>query len=200
MRLRMIALPSVVSAALLAACGSDDAATPATSPAPASQAAAGDAAERFNGADVNFAQGMIAHHEQAIQMAEIAIDPKAGAGEKVLDLAKRIQAGQDPEITTLSELLSSWGKPTSMGANADHDMSSMHGMMSDADMDVLVAANGPEFDKMWMEMMIDHHSGAIEMSQAVKTDGSSPDLKTMADQIIAAQQGEIDEMQGLLGG
>jgi uncharacterized protein (DUF305 family) len=67
-------------------------------------------------------------------------------------------------------------------------------------MDALAVATGTEFDTMWLEMMIAHHEGAISQSQTVKANGSNPDVLTLADQIIAAQQGEIAEMQALLAG
>ena len=80
-----------------------------------------------------------------------------------------------------------------------HDMAEMEGMMSAEQMDALMIATGPEFDQMWLEMMIAHHEGAISQSETVKADGSNPDVLLLADQIITAQQGEITEMQALLG-
>lgn len=78
-------------------------------------------------------------------------------------------------------------------------MSSMEGMMSAEEMDQMGGMTGAEFDKMWMEMMIRHHEGAVAMAQTVKASGSNPDVLSLADAVIAAQQGEIAEMQALLG-
>ena len=196
MKLRSLSVVAVVAALGLAACGSDDAASPATQ-GPAATNSTGAA---FNDADVTFAQGMIPHHEQAIEMADIALDPNMGASGQVSDLATRIKGGQDPEIELMTGWLTAWGQPLQMATDEGHEMSSMDGMMSAEEMDTLGTMNGAAFDTMWMEMMIRHHQGAIAMAQTVKATGSSPDVLALADQVIAAQQAEITEMQALLGG
>lgn len=188
MRLRTLTLIATVGALGLAACGNDDTSSSATT------AVQGD----FNEADVTFAQGMIPHHEQAIEMADIALDPTIGAGEQVRDLATRIKAGQDPEIVLMTGWLTAWGQPMQMDTGGVHDMSSMEGMMSAEEMDSLGMMNGVDFDSMWLTMMIRHHEGAIAMAQEVKANGSNPDVLALADQVIAAQQAEIAEMQALL--
>jgi uncharacterized protein (DUF305 family) len=99
MIIRRLAIASATFALVgaLAACGSDD--SPAADTAPAADSTIAPASDVvLNDADVEFAQGMIAHHEQAIEMAEIALDPNVGAGPEVVDLATRIQAAQDPEV------------------------------------------------------------------------------------------------------
>ncbi len=189
MKFRTLTLIATIGALGLAACGSDDTASPATQ--------ATDAA--FNDADVAFAQGMIPHHEQAIEMADIALDPTVGASEQVRDLATRIKGGQDPEITMMGGWLTMWGQPMQMDMGDGHDMSAMDGMMSVEDMDMLGAATGAEFDSLWLDMMIRHHQGAIAMAQTVKASGSNADVLALADQVIAAQQAEITEMESLLG-
>lgn len=152
----------------------------------------------FNMADVEFAQGMIPHHEQAIEMAEIALDPAVGAGPVVVDLAMRIQGAQDPEIDLMTGWLTAWGQPVQMDMSDGHDMADMEGMMSAEEMDALGAATGAEFDRLWLEMMIAHHEGAISMSDDVKANGSNADVIALADTIIAAQQAEIEEMKAAL--
>ena len=200
MNLRSLSVVVVVGALGLAGCGSDDAASPATqTPTPQAPAATKASGASFNDADVTFAQGMIPHHEQAIEMADIALDPKVGASEQVRDLATRIKGGQDPEIALMTGLLTAWGQPVQMAADGGHEMSSMDGMMSAEEMDALETITATDFDKMWMEMMIRHHEGAIAMAQTVKAAGSSPDVLALADQVIAAQQAEMSEMQALLG-
>jgi len=186
---------------VLAACGGDhnthttdsmtDGMTAATSGIPADA--------DFNDADVYFAQSMIPHHQQAVEMADIALDPSVGAGEQVLDLATRIQGAQDPEIDLMTGWLTAWGQP-SMDEMPDHDMSSMKGMMSADEMDEMATMTGAEFDTMWMEMMIRHHEGAVDMALTVTTDGKNPDVKVLADAIVIAQKSEITEMQALLAG
>lgn len=202
MTLRRLAAPTIALAltATLAACGSDDSSSADTTVAAATEApTAAGASVTLNDADVEFAQGMIAHHEQAVEMAEIALDPNAGAGAEVTDLATRIQAAQEPEIEQMTAWLTAAGESTTMDLSDGHDMSEMEGMMSAEQMDALVVATGPEFDQMWLEMMIVHHEGAISQSETVKADGSNSDVLLLADQIITAQQGEIAEMQALLG-
>ena len=143
---------------------------------------------------------MIAHHEQAIEMAEIALDPNIRASPEVIDLATRIKGAQDPEVQLMTGWLTAAGEPVVMDASEGHDMSSMDGMMTAEQMDTMAAMTGTEFDRMWIEMMIAHHEGAIGQSQTVKTNGSNADVLALADQIITAQQGEITEMKALLQG
>lgn len=213
MKLRRLAAPALAVAltVTLAACGGDDDAAPAA-PAPTGPAATAPSADMtmptgstggasaMNDADVAFAQGMIAHHEQAIEMAEIALDPTVGARAEVVDLATRIRDAQGPEVDQLTAWLTAAGQPAQMDMSGGHDMSSMDGMMTAEDMDALATKQGDEFDRAWMEMMIAHHEGAIAQSQTVKANGSNPDVLALADQIITAQQGEITEMQALLAG
>jgi uncharacterized protein (DUF305 family) len=135
----------------------------------------------FNDADVAFAQGMIPHHEQAVAMAELALDPTSGAGPAVLDLAARIEAGQGPEIELMTGWLTAREQPLEMDMGHDHDMSAVDGMMSAEDMEALAAATGADFDRLWTEMMIDHHEGAITSKRTAMTrtcGHPSPDLNT----------------------
>jgi len=200
MKIRRLATPTiaVALAVTLAACGSDDASssTSVAVTAPSSSAAT----VALNTADIEFAQGMIAHHEQAIEMAEIALDPNIGASAEVVDLATRIQGAQDPEVQLMTRWLTAAGEPVTMDVSGGHDMSSMEGMMTAEQMDALAATTGTEFDPMWLEMMIAHHEGAIIQSQTVKANGSDPAVLALADQIITAQKAEITEMQALLQG
>ena len=200
MTMRRLAAPTIVLVltATLAACGSDDSSSADTTQAAGVEAPAG-ASITLNAADTEFAQGMIAHHEQAVEMAEIVLNPTVGASAEVTDRATRIQAAQEPEIEKMTAWLTAAGESTTMNMDGGHDMSSMDGMMSAEQMDALAAATGAEFDQMWLEMMIAHHEGAVSQSETVKVDGSNPDVLLLADQIIAAQQGEIAEMQALLG-
>lgn len=171
----------------LAACGGSDTATSAADTSAGAEAV-------FNDADVTFAQGMIPHHSQAIAMAALAADRTENPA--ILDLASRIQGAQDPEIEMMRGWLESWGhdEMASDMEGMDHDMS---GMMSDDDMAALEAASGAEFDRLFAEMMIEHHQGAIDMAQTVIDDGADPDVRTLAEAIIAAQSAEIAEMQDL---
>jgi uncharacterized protein (DUF305 family) len=156
----------------------------------------------FNATDVGFAQGMIPHHAQAVEMAEMALSTSSNPD--VEELATAIKAAQQPEIDQLTAWLEDWEQPVpDADAGADHDMDDMggmmmSGMMSEADMERLGDADGSEFDRMWLEMMIQHHQGAIEMANVEIADGKFADAKQMARTIVSTQQTEIDEMDGLI--
>ncbi len=198
MKLRILTAPMIALAltATLAACGSDKADT--SDSVAVTDASSATGAVTLNAADIQFAQGMTAHHEQAIEMAEIALDPKAGASAEVVDLAKRIQAAQGPEVDLMTGWLTASGEPMAMDTSMGHDMSSMDGMMTADQMDEMAAMTGADFDQTWLKMMIAHHEGAISQSETVKADGSNADVLLLADQIITAQQAEITEMKALL--
>jgi uncharacterized protein (DUF305 family) len=164
----------------------------AASSAPASGAA--EAASRE--ADVTFAQSMIPHHEQAVEMADLAM--KSATSDRVKQLAAQIKAAQDPEIDTMHGWLRAWGADEAM-AGMDHS-SGMPGMMSDAEMTALGAAKGADFDRMWLQMMITHHQGALTMAQEVLVATSDPQVKTLAEAVVAGQTTEIATMKGLLAG
>lgn len=197
--LRLILIAPVAVLAL-SACGSSSIpgmkmdATTAAPKAAGSATAAG----TFKDGDVTFAQGMIPHHEQAIEMADMALDPNAGASAAVKTLATKIKAGQDPEIKQMTALLTSWGKPVAMEMSGA-EMSTMEGMMSSKDMTSLGTLKGAGFDKAWATMMIAHHKGAIKMAETVKTAGSNPDMLKLAAGVITAQQAEITQLQPIAG-
>ena len=149
MKYRSIAIIAAVGVLGLAACGSDKAATSATTRAATTDATGNTSAASasFNSADVTFAQSMIPHHQQAIEMADMALDPKVGAGEKVRDIALRIKNGQNPEIEMMNGWLGASGQTMPMDMDPGQDMASMNGMMSAQEMSSLGTMTGPEFDK-----------------------------------------------------
>jgi uncharacterized protein (DUF305 family) len=156
-------------------------------------------AAAFNDADAMFAQMMIPHHQQAVQMAALA-DTRA-ADPEVKTLAAQIKAAQDPEIQTMTGWLASWGRPAPAMSGMDMggmSHGSMPGMMSDADMTKLKAATGRDFDKQFCTMMIAHHQGAITMAQDEMKNGSNADAKALAQRTVTAQQAEIDTMNKIL--
>ena len=198
----------IVAAVALAGCGSSSSDSSAGSSqttvvaASSTGPAASDTADAsFNDADVAFAQNMIGHHQQAIEMASLALDPASGASSEVTDLAQRIKAAQDPEVSMMSGWLEHWHQPMTMDSAAGHDMGSMHsveGMMSSEDMDRLMQLSGAEFDRAWLQGMIEHHRGAITMAEQIKDEGDNSDVLALADRVITAQQAEVDEMMSLL--
>ena len=142
--------------------------------------------------DVEFAQMMIPHHEQAVEMADVALENDT-ASQDVKALAAQIKAAQDPEIQTMKGWLAQWGAAESSG-QMDHG-----GMMSDDDMSSLMGASGPEFNQMWLTMMIEHHEGAVEMAQDVLATTSNPEVEKLATAVVEGQEKEITTMKGMLG-
>ncbi|MEO6084676.1 MAG: DUF305 domain-containing protein [Umezawaea sp.] len=186
----------IATAVLIAGCGSDDMATMGHG---SSSAAPTSAAGGQNAQDVTFAQAMVVHHAQAVDMAKLV--PTRSTNAKVLDLAKRVEAAQAPEIDQLNGWLKAWNATSTSMPGMDHgSMSdgSMPGMMSADDMGKLAQVTGTEFDRMWLDMMIRHHEGAVEMSKTELAKGGNADAKELAKTIVDAQQQEIAEMRELL--
>ena len=191
------ALPAAAAALVLAvsACGSnDDSSHGAMTGAGGTSASTSAGTATGVEADVQFAQMMIPHHQQAVEMADLALENDT-ASQDVKALAGQIKAAQDPEIQTMKAWLSQWGAQESTGP-MDHGSG---GMMSDQDMTSLMGASGPEFNQMWVEMMIEHHQGAITMAQDVLATTANPDVKELATAVVQGQEKEIATMQGMLG-
>ncbi|GAA1103894.1 DUF305 domain-containing protein [Nocardiopsis composta] len=183
---RVFLLPAALaSALLLSACGG----SPEGSGGPAGDGAAPSA--EFNSADVMFAQMMIPHHEQALEMAELA---EGRSGPEVGDLAERIEEAQGPEIEQLTAMLDEWGEPVE--AEMDHEMD---GMLTEEQLADLEAADGDAFDELFLEQMIEHHEGAVEMAQTQLDEGVNAEATELATAVVEAQEAEISEMRGLLG-
>lgn len=168
-------------------------ATPAaTSSAPAN---ASPDAKAHNAADTTFAQMMIPHHRQAVQMSDIMLK-KQDLPADVAELAAEIKAAQGPEIDTMTGWLTDWNEP--IAAAEGHDMGSMEGMMSDVDLAKLDAAQGTEAAKLFLEQMTAHHQGAVAMAKAETTDGQNGPTVALSKQIVEDQEAEINKMKALL--
>ena len=198
----------------LTACGEDDTTTTAEV-----------SATEHNDADVAFATDMIQHHAQALSMVDLTMDRPLDP--EVEALAEQIRAAQAPEIEQMVDWLTSWGEdvPETVRdhAIAGHDMSDMDGsdmgddmaddmgddmggmdpdmpgMMSADDMDALASASDGEFQDMWLEMMIEHHEGAVQMAETEQSEGRFQDAVDLAGSIIDSQSEEIATMEDLLG-
>ena len=195
---------ALVAALTLAGCGGKDDSTSSTS------SATNSSSSDFNDADVTFAQSMIPHHQQAVQMAKMA---KTNASSpEVKQLAEKIEAAQGPEIDTMTGWLKDWGKKAPSGSmsdmggmnhDSDDDMGSMGsgdmpGMMSGADMKKMMGASGAGFDSMFLTMMTEHHTGAIKMARTEQANGKSADAVALAEKVEADQTAEIAQMKQLL--
>ncbi|MCP9276544.1 DUF305 domain-containing protein [Mycolicibacterium arenosum] len=175
-----------------------------TSPAAGSSTSAVQPAQAHNDADVAFTQGMIPHHQQAVEMSDVLLG-KQGIDPEVVALANQIKAAQGPEIAKMQGWLIDWKvSPTNaegpaMSEMPGHDMSgSGGGMMSEEDMAALQNAEGGAASKLFLEQMIEHHKGAIAMAQTEVADGQFPAATEMARSIVRSQQQEIDTMQAMV--
>ncbi len=184
------------------ACSNDSTTHTAATPTTVSSAAL---PSGVNAADVIFAQQMIPHHQQAVEMSKAVLD--RGQNSEVRSLAEQISGAQDPEITTMKGWLTTWGQPEAAGKNdgmdgmdgMDHSTDeTMVGMMSSDEMTMLGAESGAKLDALYVELMIKHHQGAITMAEKQVADGKDPGAIALAKAIIVAQQGEISTMNQLL--
>ena len=140
----------------------------------------------FSGVDIMFAQMMIPHHQQAIDMSALA--ESRALSPEVKALASKISAEQGPEIEQMRAWLKAANAPTEMG----HQMS-MDGMLSEAELERLTNASGAEFDELFILGMIAHHEGAIEMAQMV-VDSKNLEARELGETIIKMQTLEIAEL------
>ena len=150
-------------------------------------------------ADAMFAQMMIPHHEQAVEMSTLA-ETRASSPE-IKELAAEIKAAQQPEIDQMTAWLEEWGMPVMSGMDAmgEHGGHGMSGMLTDDQLAELEAASGPEFDRLFAEFMILHHEGAIDMAEDV-ADSKDPRVAALAAAIITTQAEEIAQLQAFLDG
>ena len=150
-------------------------------------------ASQFNDPDIAFVTQMIPHHQQAVEMADILLG-KTGVDPRVVDLAMQIKAAQGPEITTMTSWLKSWGQPSP----EPMDGMEMGGMMSPDDMNALTNASGADSSKLFLEQMIQHHQGAIDMANEELSKGKNADALALAKTIADAQTAEIAKMNEIL--
>ncbi|MGY6635518.1 MAG: DUF305 domain-containing protein [Erythrobacter sp.] len=162
------------------------------------------AAASYSPADVTFMQGMIMHHQQAVDMAVLAKDRTNRA--ELVSIAGRIESSQADEIAFMRGWLAERGEPfemPGMKGHAHHAHHSMAGMASPQQMKALAAAKGVEFDRQFLTLMIAHHEGALIMvKDLLKEPGSAADpvLFQFISDIETEQKGEIDRMDALLAG
>jgi uncharacterized protein (DUF305 family) len=156
---------------------------------------------RFSPADIRFIRHMIHHHAQAVEMAALIAERTQHDG--IMDIGERISATQADEIEFMNQWLTERGEPAEdPAAHHGHDMSAMMpGMLTRQQMDSLAAARGEAFDRLFLEGMIEHHEGAIDMVEALlETPGSAHDpvLYDFANDVVNDQRAEITQMNVLL--
>lgn len=149
-------------------------------------------ASAFSGTDIMFAQMMIPHHQQAVDMSTLA--ETRSTNPEILALAKQIKDAQAPEIKQMT----SWIESSGAGMDMGHDMG-MGGMLTDEQMTALENAQGAAFDKLYLEGMIGHHQGALQMAKMIENSDNA-EAKELAANIIKSQSAEIDKMKQMLAG
>ena len=176
--------------------------------------------DQHNAADVEFAQEMIPHHQQAVMMAEMV--QRRGASAHLEDLAERIESAQEAEIDQMAALLDDWGEETTWRGHMRgmHGMYGMYGggrgdgwgpmmggpnradgwgpMMGRRAFGDLVRVHRAGYEQMWLTMMIAHHRVALRMTAAEQADGESPELVALAAEMEKVQRAEIAEMRAML--
>ena len=184
----MAVLAALAAVILLSACGGSTTRNTGTS-TPANQPAS------HNLADVAFTANMLPHHQQGLDLA--AMVPSHTANANLIKLASGIAGSQQPEIKTLKGFLVQWSARSDADTRgpADVDM-----MVDQATMTKLGSLQGADFDKLWLQSMISHHQGAIDMANTEISNGVNTDAVTMAKHMVSMQQGEIDQMKKMLGG
>lgn len=155
-----------------------------------------------NDADKKFIQNMIVHHEQAVWMSDLA--PERASSRDVKELASRISDVQGLEIDAMNRWLSQHSIPTVNPTAPDHhtggDHSSMPGMATQEQLQQLEDAKGEAFDKLWLQLMIAHHEGALTMAEEVRGSGIDVRVQEIADDVVVEQTDEIQRMRGWLAG
>jgi uncharacterized protein (DUF305 family) len=187
-RLGAVTLLAVLG--LLAACGSHD-------------SGAGSGTNAHNKADVAFVTNMIPHHAQGVQMAKMVA--ARGRSKELITLAGKIQDAQQSQIDTMAGWLKAWGDTAPAtymaGMGMGHSgmtMPGMTGLMTPHRMQRLSKTSSRTFDRLWLQMMVDHHQGAIDMANTELRDGQNFDAKDLAQQIVDSQQAQITTMDAML--
>ncbi|KDQ00987.1 hypothetical protein EN35_26110 [Rhodococcus qingshengii] len=222
---KILAISAAATAALfvLTACNSSNSDGTTSTPMSMSAESSSSAdASTHNQADVTFAEQMIPHHSQAVEMSDMLLS-KDGIDPRVTALAEQIKAAQGPEIEQLQAWLTSWGQSSSssgmnmpttshnmegmtpstsmnmpMPSESMGTMPGMEGMMSAEDMTALQNAQGTDAAKLFLTQMIDHHRGAVAMAQTEVDSGQYSEAISMAQNIISTQNEEITTMEDIL--
>jgi uncharacterized protein (DUF305 family) len=192
MRIQRVAVVAVAAGGLLVGCGGTATSPAAAPPQPAGAAPAG-SQERHNHDDVVFLQNMLPHHVQTGTMSDLAHTKAASL--RVKTIALRIKAAQDQQITRIRNLLGAWGVPIPADGSGSGQVP---GMLSDQQIQQLKSSSGGDFDQLFLQLMIDHQKGAIQLSQTELAQGSDPQARRLAQDTITGQQSEINQMQKLL--
>jgi uncharacterized protein (DUF305 family) len=183
-------LTALAAAIVLSSCGGSS-----SKNAPASSQASQQASH--NRADVVFAANMIPHHQQGLDMS--APVPSQTGNADLIKLASRIASAQQSEIPTLKGFLVQWSAQPDADTRGPAD-TAMTGMVGQATMTKLGSLHGADYDRLWLQSMISHHQGAVDMANTEIANGLNADAIALAKRMVSTQQGEIDQMKKMLGG
>ncbi|MDP9736108.1 DUF305 domain-containing protein [Curtobacterium sp. 260] len=195
---RTLAIAAALTLGLtLASCSAGSSSSDADSSSSSSSTSTASAsASAHSDQDVMFAQMMLPHHKQAVEMSDMLLAKGSGVDTGVTDLAKQIKAEQSPEIKQLTSWLKSWGEPTESGhLGMGHSMS---GMMSDSDMSDLDKSSAKNAGQLYLEQLVQHHEGAVDMAKTEVTKGANIDAVRMAKSIVSGQTEQITQMKDML--
>ncbi|MBC6496672.1 DUF305 domain-containing protein [Microbacterium sp. 4-7] len=169
----------------------------ASAPAEKATASSESASATANEADEMFVKMMIPHHQQAVEMSEIIL-AKDALDPRVSELAQQIKDAQGPEIERMLSWLENWGVEYDPDGMEGMDHGSMDGMMSEEDLAALKEADAQEASRLFLDQMIVHHEGAVDMAETALNDAQNTDVLDLAQQVIDDQTAEIATMQDLL--
>lgn len=198
--IRRAGVPAALLAAgavLLAGCGAPSGSASDAAPASAVRAssAPSGAAARFNGTDVMFAQMMVPHHGQGIEIVRLASGRATDAELKTL--AAAIETTQSAEIQTMAGWLRAWGQPSTAAASEHAAHGGMPGT-SRAEIATLRRATGADFDRKFLNMMIAHQDDAIQMARMEESSGINPEARALAGRIDRSRTAQIQQMLALI--
>lgn len=203
MRSRTTAVAGLLAGVLvLAACGNEDTETTAgAGSAGPSASESADSGADYNDADVSFVSGMVPHHMQAVEMADIVLADQPSP--EIAAIAEEIKVAQQPEIEELNAMLDRFGVESDSsgahgGAHGGGDAPMHGGMMTEQEMAAFETATGAESERMFLTQMIAHHQGAIEAAEAELEDGVHQPALQLAESIRDSQAAEIARMEQLL--
>lgn len=146
----------------------------------------------MSGSDAMFFQMMIPHHQQAVDISNLALEKSKDP--ELLALAKEIRDGQAAEIKQMEKWLTDNGENLTAGHDMGHEMG---GMLSDEDLSKLNSLSGTAFDIFWLKGMIGHHDGALHMVTMI-TDSNQADFRSFAGSIDSLQSEQIAQMKKML--
>jgi uncharacterized protein (DUF305 family) len=179
---------------VLAGCANDSRTSGISMEHGSANASASPSASHFNDTDIKFVQTMLPHHDQAVSMSDMLL-AKHGVHPEVAALARQIKDAQQVEIDTMNGWFEAMGRPQLLGGTHH---GGLQGMLDENEMQQLDQANSGDGQRLFLEAMIKHHTGAIEMANNEITDGQHPGAVDLAKNISTTQQQEIDDMTDLL--